>query len=91
MRTQSGFSVKNMAVFGADLAGTVDALGDGVSGSRVGDRSMAELGDGACAEHAVTGADAAVKIADSVSFDAAAACAELERGHVAGKLVVTVA
>jgi|GEM_PF-3723091 len=49
---------------------------------------MAEVGNGACAEYAVVPADAAVKIADSVSFDAAAACAELERGRVAGKLVV---
>jgi NADPH:quinone reductase-like Zn-dependent oxidoreductase len=38
MRTQSGFSVKNVTVVGADLAGTVDALGDGASVLRVGDR-----------------------------------------------------
>gem|GEM_PF-6447777 len=38
MRTQSGFSVKTMAVFGAVFTGTIDALGDGVSGFRIGDR-----------------------------------------------------
>jgi hypothetical protein len=52
---------------------------------------IAELGDGARAEHAVAGVDSAVKIADSILFDAAAACAGLERGHVTGKLVVAVA
>ena len=41
MRTQYGFSVKNLAVFGAVFTGTIDALGDGASGFTIGDRVTA--------------------------------------------------
>lgn len=75
MRLGSGGKFKEPQIVGADLAGTVDALGEGVSDLSVGDRIMAEPGWGACAQFAVIGAESAVRIPDGVSFEAAAASA----------------
>jgi NADPH:quinone reductase-like Zn-dependent oxidoreductase len=73
MRLQSGLKVRDTRVVGADLSGVIDAVGDNVSGLSIGDRVMAQAGSGACAEFAVVAADAVVTIADSVTFDYAAA------------------
>lgn len=61
---------------GADLAGVVEAIGRGVTGFEVGDRVMGELGNsglGAFADYAMAQPNELVKIADHVSFEAAAA------------------
>lgn len=60
---------------GAEIAGVVRELGDGVTGLRVGDRILAMLTVtwGGMAEQRVLDADSAVKIPDEMPFDEAAA------------------
>ncbi|TWB20335.1 NADPH:quinone reductase-like Zn-dependent oxidoreductase [Nitrospirillum amazonense] len=60
---------------GSDLSGTIEALGDGVSGWSAGDRVVARTAPtsgGALAEFAVVPADQLVRLADTVSFERAA-------------------
>ncbi len=57
---------------GSELAGTVTAVGDGVTTVAVGDRVLSSLGLGAFASHAVVGEPSVVKVPDNLS-DAAAA------------------
>jgi NADPH2:quinone reductase len=57
---------------GFELAGVVSEIGDGVTGFAPGDRVMALTGAGGYADEAVVPADAAVKIPDTMSFEAAA-------------------
>ncbi|HEX5616192.1 MAG TPA: NADPH:quinone oxidoreductase family protein [Acidimicrobiia bacterium] len=57
---------------GSELAGVVDALGDGVDHLRVGDRVFASVGTGAFAERVVVRADQAVVIPDTLDFARAA-------------------
>ena len=57
---------------GSELAGTVTAVGDGVTSVAVGDRVLSSLGLGAFASHAVVGESSVVKVPDNLS-DAAAA------------------
>jgi len=61
---------------GWDVAGTVDALGVGVTGFAIGDAVMGHMdvrGQGACAEYAVTRAAWVVKKPEALSFEEAAA------------------
>jgi NADPH:quinone reductase len=58
---------------GSEVAGTVEALGPGVSGPRPGQRVLAAVGWGGMAEKAVAAADRCVVIPDAMPFDEAAA------------------
>lgn len=58
---------------GNELAGTVDAVGDQVTGWQVGERVMAQAGTGAFAEYAVVHASQVRKMPLSFSFAQAAA------------------
>ncbi len=57
---------------GGEVAGVVDAIGDGVSGFRRGDRVLAMTLHGGYATHLVVEAKAAAKIPDAMPFDEAA-------------------
>jgi NADPH:quinone reductase-like Zn-dependent oxidoreductase len=60
------------AVLGGDAAGTISALGDGVSGFAVGDRVVADFaanGKGAHAEYGVLPATSAAKLPAGLSFE----------------------
>lgn len=57
---------------GSELAGVVDALGEGVAELAVGDRVFATLGTGAFAEYVVARAASVLRIADSLDFGRAA-------------------
>ncbi|HKY81523.1 MAG TPA: NADP-dependent oxidoreductase [Sphingobium sp.] len=64
------------AVLGGDAAGTIAALGAGVTGFAVGDRVVADFaanGKGANAEYGVVPATAAAKLPASLSFEQGAA------------------
>lgn len=58
---------------GSDLAGTVVAVGEHVTGFMAGDRVAGTLRDGAFAEYAVVPQDAAYRLPDGVDLAAAAA------------------
>ena len=61
---------------GYDVAGTVSALGPGVSTFKVGDRVHARIGEsrgGACAEFALAGLDVVTRMPDGMSMGDAAA------------------
>src|SRR5947209_607179 len=64
---------KPPCVVGYEVAGTVAALGDGVADLAVGDRVTAPTRFGGYASRAVTRADGAVPIPESLGFEAAAA------------------
>ncbi|WP_407527779.1 NADPH:quinone oxidoreductase family protein [Methylobacterium oryzisoli] len=57
---------------GAEAAGVVDALGEGVTGLRVGERVIAHLGYGACREAVLVPAAALSRVPDGVSDEQAA-------------------
>jgi|TARA_R100000501_G_scaffold17911_1_gene34726 NADPH2:quinone reductase len=57
---------------GGEAAGVVDAVGEGVTGLRVGQRALAMTGHGAFAEHVVTQESRVVPIPDSMPDDIAA-------------------
>lgn len=57
---------------GGEIAGVVEALGEGVSEFQVGQRVMAFVGGNGCRERIVTKASNAVRIPDGVSDDVAA-------------------
>jgi len=59
---------------GTDFAGTVDAIGDGVTGFAVGDRILGIQVTGAYAEKTLVPAFLATRIPDEVSFEEAASC-----------------
>ncbi len=61
---------------GLELAGVVDALGDGVTRLRVGDRVFGLVGGGAYAEHVTAHERTLAKIPDGLSFTDAAAIPE---------------
>ncbi|WP_297082169.1 NAD(P)-dependent alcohol dehydrogenase [uncultured Demequina sp.] len=73
MRLQTGLRVREPRTLGADLAGTVAAVGTEVSGVVTGDRVLALVGHGALAERAVARGGAMARISDDVPFDVAAA------------------
>ncbi|HOA93578.1 MAG TPA: NADPH:quinone oxidoreductase family protein [Quisquiliibacterium sp.] len=58
---------------GAELAGVVSAVGEGVTNTRVGDRVIASTGWGAFAEKVKAQAKKVIPIPDGVGFDTAAA------------------
>ncbi|MEQ8205820.1 MAG: NADPH:quinone oxidoreductase family protein [Woeseia sp.] len=57
---------------GAELAGVVDAIGDGVSGVQIGQRVLALSGHGAMAEQVCVAAGRVLPIPDEMNFDIAA-------------------
>jgi NADPH2:quinone reductase len=67
------YPMKMPAVLGLEAAGTVEALGEGVTRFRAGDRVAYNGTLGAYAEAAVVPADRAVKVPDGVSLETAAA------------------
>ena len=63
-------------ILGLEVAGTVAALGEGVSGWQLGDRVMTLVGGGAYAEYAVAYASHLMPIPASMSFEEAACVCE---------------
>ncbi|MCD0452382.1 NADPH:quinone oxidoreductase family protein [Actinocorallia sp. API 0066] len=57
---------------GSEIAGTVSAVGPGVTGFAPGDRVLAMCGFGGFAAHAVINADSAVRVPDALDFPRAA-------------------
>lgn len=60
-------------VLGSEAAGTVDAVGEGVTGLAPGDRVAYTMARGSYAQYALVAAAQVVKIPDNVDFDTAAA------------------
>ena len=98
---RSGLELPMPFVPGGEVAGTVAAVGDGVSGLAVGDRVLGAIFaeprlDGGYAEFVAISADVAFRLPDAVSLDAAVALAVqgltaeqlLARNPVAGKSVL---
>lgn len=73
MRPNEGWRVRETRVLGADLVGTVIALGEGTEGFAVGDRVIGEIGRGALGEIAVAPADKFAPVPANVPDAAAAA------------------
>ena len=65
---------KPPCVVGYEIAGDVDALGDGVEGFEIGQRVMGGSRFGGYAQLAVAGTDALVPIPDGWSYTEAARC-----------------
>ena len=63
-------------ILGLEVAGTVDALGPGVSGLEIGDRVMSLVGGGGYAEYAVAYASHVMRIPDRLDFHQAACVCE---------------
>lgn len=63
-------------ILGLEVAGEIDALGEGVSGWRAGDRVCALLGGGGYAEYAVVDARCLLPVPDDLDFVTAAALPE---------------
>jgi len=63
-------------ILGLEVAGTIEALGPGVSGWKVGDRVLSLVGGGAYAEYAVAYASHLMPIPPSMSFEEAACVCE---------------
>lgn len=61
------------SLLGYDVAGTIEQLGEGVTGFNIGDRVMAMTRFGGYAEYAVTAALAMAKIPESISMASATA------------------
>jgi NADPH2:quinone reductase len=98
---RSGLQLPMPFVPGGEVAGTIVAAGEGVTGLAVGDRVLGAIFaeprlDGGYAEFVVLSAEVAFKLPDTVSFDAAVALAVqgltaeqlLERNPVEGKRVL---
>jgi NADPH2:quinone reductase len=63
-------------ILGLEVAGTVAALGQGVTGWEVGDRVLSLVGGGGYSEYAVAYADHLMRIPDGMSFEEAACVCE---------------
>jgi putative PIG3 family NAD(P)H quinone oxidoreductase len=63
-------------ILGLEVAGTVEALGPGVSGWKPGDRVLSLVGGGAYAEHAVAHASHLMPLPASMSFEEGACVCE---------------
>ncbi|HEV2517520.1 MAG TPA: zinc-binding dehydrogenase [Devosia sp.] len=98
---RSGLQLEMPFIPGGEVAGTVAALGEGVSGLSVGDRVLGAIFaeprlDGGYAEFVALSAEVAFKLPDVVSFDAAVALAAqgltaeqlLARNPVVGKSIL---
>lgn len=57
---------------GGEIAGEVEALGEGVTGLAVGDRVLGMIGFGGFATHIIANADRVIKIPDNMPYDDAA-------------------
>src|SRR5271163_4742206 len=75
-------------ILGAEVAGTVAAVGDGVTSFHVGDRVASADAVGAYAEYCVAPADVVAQVPDNVGFDVAAAA--LLKGMTAHLLIKSV-
>jgi NADPH2:quinone reductase len=75
-------------VLGAEVAGTVAAVGDGVTSFGIGDRVACADAVGAYAEYCVAPADVVAQVPDNVGFDVAAAA--LLKGMTAHLLIKSV-
>jgi NADPH:quinone reductase len=75
-------------ILGAEVAGTVAAVGDGVTSLRLGDRVACADAVGAYAEYCVAPADVVAQVPDNVAFDIAAAA--LLKGMTAHLLIKSV-
>ncbi|HZC11464.1 MAG TPA: quinone oxidoreductase [Mycobacterium sp.] len=75
-------------ILGAEVAGTVAAVGDGVTSFHVGDRVASADAVGAYAEYCVASADVVARVPDNVGFDVAAAA--LLKGMTAHLLIKSV-
>src|SRR5277367_248478 len=75
-------------VLGAEVAGTVAAVGDGVTSFSIGDRVACADAVGAYAEYCVAPADVVAQVPDNVGFDVAAAA--LLKGMTAHLLIKSV-
>jgi NADPH2:quinone reductase len=75
-------------VLGAEVGGTVEALGDGVTAPRVGDRVATADAVGAYAEYCVAPANVVASVPDGVSTDVAAAA--ILKGMTAHLLIKSV-
>jgi NADPH:quinone reductase len=75
LQVQGKYQIKPAFPFtpGAEVAGVVDALGDGVSSVRVGDRVAAMLSGGGFAEFSIAPAASVFSIPEKLSFNEAAA------------------
>ena len=80
------YPIRFPAVLGQEAAGVVDAVGDGVTRFKVGDRVAYSGQLGAYAEYQAVAAERAVALPDAVSFEAAAA--SLLKGMTAEFLVL---
>ncbi len=63
-------------ILGLEVAGTIETLGDGVSGWQPGDRVMALIGGGGYAEYAVAHASHLIPIPENLDFNQAACICE---------------
>lgn len=63
-------------VLGLEVAGTIESIGDGVNGWKVGDRVMTLVGGGGYAEFAVAYASHLMRIPEGMSFEEAACVCE---------------
>jgi NADPH:quinone reductase len=75
-------------ILGAEVAGTVTEVGDGVTAFRVGDRVASADAVGAYAEYCVASADVVARVPNGVGFDVAAA--SLLKGMTAHLLIKSV-
>ncbi|MEM9565668.1 MAG: NAD(P)-dependent alcohol dehydrogenase [Actinomycetota bacterium] len=73
VRIVNGVRRPKRTIHGADVAGTVVAVGPDVTRHRVGDRVFGETGGGGCSAYLATSEDVVARIPDGVSFDDAAA------------------
>jgi len=73
LRLIAGLRRPKRIIHGADVAGTVVALGADVTSLRVGDRVFGESAGGGCAPYLATKAEYLVPIPEGVSFQAAGA------------------
>ncbi len=73
VRLMNGLRRPKRTIHGADVAGTVVAVGREVTRHRVGDRVFGETGGGGCSPYLATSEDVLARIPDGVSFDDAAA------------------
>ena len=72
---QGGYQIKPPTPFtpGGEVAGVVTAVGDGVTGLEVGDRTLASCWLGGYAEQVATGAESVFRLPDTVTFEQGAA------------------
>ncbi|PLX99100.1 MAG: NADPH:quinone oxidoreductase [Desulfuromonas sp.] len=63
-------------ILGLEVAGTIEALGEGVTGWKAGDRVISLVGGGGYAEYAVAYADHLMPIPESMTFEEAACVCE---------------